>query len=107
MQTGAGGYIGATGFWGPLGWSEPSKDIKESPRRDATVKSHPWRRENIAPAELETTKTAAVVVWGRASGPSNGAEPRHHTISSTCPHRYAVSRCRCIGRSPPCSANLT
>src|SRR6202521_299302 len=34
---------------------------------------------------LKTTKTGVVVVWGRASGPSNGAgAPSPHNLSSTC-----------------------
>src|SRR6202030_4178800 len=88
------------GAW--LGWPEPSRDM-ESPKRDRGKPS--LTKENIAPAELETTEIAAVAVQGRASGPSNGAEPRHHTISFTCRHRYAVRRYRCIGRSQSCSAN--
>jgi hypothetical protein len=78
MQTAAGGYIGATAFGGWLGWPEPSRDM-ESPKRDRAKPS--LTKENIAPAELETTEIAAVAVQGRASGPSNGAgAPSPHDL---------------------------
>src|ERR1700732_411485 len=58
-------------LWG-RGWAgpSPSRDM-ERPKRDRGKPS--LTKENIAPAEFETTEIAAVAVWGRASGPSNGA----------------------------------
>ena len=64
MQTGAGGYIGATAFGGVVGLARALRGTWKVP--NATVENHPLTKENIAPAELETTEIAA---WPCGDGP--------------------------------------